>query len=46
MKLKLQNKKSFKMVQFDDNNNDFSDIRIKDIDLLEYDLIENEKDMS
>ena len=46
MKLKLQNKKSFKMVQFDDNNNDFSDIRIKDIDLLEYNLIENEKDMS
>ncbi len=40
IKLELQNKDSFNIVQFNDDN-DFSSVKIKNINLLEYDLIEN-----
>ena len=42
LKLKLQSKTVFKMVDFEDEKDDFSKINIKNIQLLEYDLEDDE----
>ena len=39
--LKLVNKKSFKFVTFENEEDDFSDINIKDVDVLEYKILDS-----
>ena len=40
--LKLSNKKSFKIASFEDENNDFSNVNIKDVDVFEYEIVDLE----
>ena len=40
--LKLVNKTSFNIANFFDENNDFSDIEIKNVQVLEYDMVDEE----
>lgn len=40
--LKLLNKKSFKVANFEDENNDFSNVNIKDVDVFEYEIVDLE----
>lgn len=42
MHLRLINQKNFKVISFEDDNDDFSDINIKDVEVLEYDIVELE----
>ena len=40
--LRLLKNKSFKVANFEDENNDFSDVNIKDVDVFEYEIVDLE----